>query len=220
MSELKKRSFTSFILLLILAISLIEIKILYILILFINFFVLDEILKISKKIYKKNKIMQLLSFAFSISYMLVFSLTIILYLNQSFEINKIKILFLLFICISTDIGGYVFGKIIGGKKLTKISPNKTFSGLIGSFIFAFIIGYLFYYSQDNLKIIEVNILLLILVVSSISQIGDLFISFLKRRAKIKDTGSFLPGHGGILDRIDGILFALPFGIIFLSIEYV
>ena len=220
MSELKKRSFTSLILLSILAISLIQINILYLLILFINFFVLDEILKISKKIYKKNKIMQLLAFTFSISYMLVFSLTIILYLNQSFEINKIKILFLLFICISTDIGGYVFGKIIGGKKLTKISPNKTFSGLIGSFILAFIIGYLFYYSQDNLKIIEINILLLILVVSSISQIGDLFISSLKRRAKIKDTGSFLPGHGGILDRIDGIIFALPFGIIFLSIEYV
>ena len=217
MSELKKRSFTSIILLSILAISLIEINILYILILFINFFVLDEIFKIFKKIFKKNKIKQLLSFAFSIIYMLLFSSTIILFLNHSFEINKIKILFLLFICISTDIGGYVFGKIIGGKKLTKISPNKTYSGLIGSFILPFIIGYLFYYSQDNLQSIDINILFLIFMVSFISQIGDLFISFLKRRAKIKDTGSFLPGHGGILDRIDGILFALPLGIMFLLI---
>ena len=140
-----------------------------------------------------------------------------LFLNQSFEINKMKILFLLFICIFTDIGGYVFGKIIGGKKLTKISPNKTYSGLVGSFILPFIIGYLYYYSQDNLKSIDINILFLIFMVSFISQIGDLFISFLKRRAKIKDTGSFLPGHGGILDRIDGILFALPLGIIFLLI---
>ena len=214
MSELIKRIFTSIILLSIVAISFNEIKILYLLTLFINFLVLDEIFKILKKIFKKNKIKQLISFLISISYMFLFSLTIILFLNQSFEINKVKILFLLFICIFTDIGGYVFGKIIGGKKLTKISPNKTYSGLFGSFILSFIIGYLFYYSQDNLKSIDINILFLIFMVSFISQIGDLFISYLKRRAKIKDTGSFLPGHGGILDRIDGILFALPLGIMF------
>ena len=217
MSELIKRIFTSIILLSIIAISFAEIKILYFLTVFINFFVLDEIFKILKKIFKKNKIKLLISFVLSISYMFLFSLTIILFLNQSFEINKVKILFLLFICIFTDIGGYVFGKIIGGKKLTKISPNKTYSGLVGSFILPFIIGYLFYYSQDNLKSININILFLIFMVSFISQIGDLFISFLKRRAKIKDTGSFLPGHGGILDRIDGILFALPLGIMFLLI---
>ena len=217
MSELLKRIFTSIILLSIIAISFNEIKIIYLLTVFINFFVLDEIFKIFKKIFKKNKIKLLTSFMLSISYMFLFSLTIILFLNQSFEINKMKILFLLFICIFTDIGGYVFGKIIGGKKLTKISPNKTYSGLVGSFILPFIIGYLFYYSQDNLKSININILFLIFMVSFISQIGDLFISYLKRRAKIKDTGSFLPGHGGILDRIDGILFALPLGIMFLLI---
>ena len=217
MSELIKRIFTSIILLSIIAISFAEIKILYFLTIFINFFVLDEIFKIIKKIFKTNKIQQLLSFIFSIGYMFLFSLIIILFLNQSIEINKVKVLFLLFICISTDIGGYVFGKIIGGKKLTKISPNKTYSGLVGSFILPFIIGYIFYYSQDNLKSIDINILFLIFMVSFISQIGDLFISFLKRRAKIKDTGSFLPGHGGILDRIDGILFALPLGIIFFLI---
>ena len=217
MSELIKRIFTSIILLSIVAISFNEIKILYLLTLFINFFVLDEIFKILKKIFKKNKIKQLMSFILSISYMFLFSLTIILFLNESFEINRVKILFLLLICISTDIGGYVFGKIIGGKKLTKISPNKTYSGLIGSFILSYIICYLFYYSQDNIISIDINIFFLIFMVSFISQIGDLFISYLKRRANIKDTGSFLPGHGGILDRIDGILFALPLGIMFLLI---
>ena len=217
MSELTKRILTSIILLSIVVISFKEIKIIYLLTLFINFFVLDEIFKILKKIFKKNKIKQLMSFILSISYMFIFSLTIILFLNQSFEINKVKILFLLLICISTDIGGYVFGKIIGGKKLTKISPNKTYSGLIGSFILSYIICYLFYYSQDNIISIDINILFLIFMVSFISQIGDLFISYLKRRANIKDTGSFLPGHGGILDRIDGILFALPLGIMFLLI---
>ena len=217
MTELIKRIFTSIILLSIIAISFAEIRILYFLNVLIIFFVLDEIFKIIKKIFKKNKIQQLISFIFSISYMFLFSLIIILFLNQSFEINKVKVLFLLFICISTDIGGYVVGKIIGGKKLTKISPNKTYSGLVGSFIFSFLIGYLFYYSQEDLKSIDINIIFLIFMVSFISQIGDLFISFLKRRAKIKDTGSFLPGHGGILDRIDGILFALPLGIIFLLI---
>jgi len=217
MSELVKRIFTSIILLSIVAISFNEIKILYLLTLFINFFVLDEIFKILKKIFKKNKIKQLMSFILSISYMFLFSLTIILFLNESFEINRVKILFLLLICISTDIGGYVFGKIIGGKKLTKISPNKTYSGLIGSFILPYIIGYIFYYNQDNIISIDINILFLIFMVSFISQIGDLFISYLKRRANIKDTGSFLPGHGGILDRIDGILFALPLGIMFLLI---
>ena len=217
MSELTKRILTSIILLSIVVISFKEIKIIYLLTLFINFFVLDEIFKILKKIFKKNKIKQLMSFILSISYMFIFSLTIILFLNQSFEINKVKILFLLLICISTDIGGYVFGKIIGGKKLTKISPNKTYSGLIGSFILSYIICYLFYYSQDNIISIDINIFFLIFMVSFISQIGDLFISYLKRRANIKDTGSFLPGHGGILDRIDGILFALPLGIMFLLI---
>ncbi len=149
--------------------------------------------------------------------MVIFSLIILFFLNVSFEINKIKILFLLSICIATDIGGFVFGKLVGGKKITKISPNKTYSGLFGSFFLAIITGYSFDYIFSDIKILDSNILLMILLISSISQLGDLTISYLKRKAKIKDTGTFLPGHGGILDRIDGILFALPLGILLISV---
>ena len=213
MKELKKRIFTSFFLILILFTSFIEIKILFSLLLFINFTVLDELIKMFRKIYINNKFKQLLLIIVSLIYLVIFSLIIILFLSQSFETNKIKILFILFICIATDIGGYFFGNIIGGRKITKISPNKTYAGLIGSFIFALFIGYFFnYFFTQNINL-NLNVFIIIILISSISQIGDLFISYLKRKAKIKDTGSFLPGHGGILDRIDGILFALPVGVI-------
>ena len=217
MNELKKRIFTSILLFSTLLVSFIEIKILYILLLTINFLVLYELLKIFKKIYNVNKFFQFVSLLFSILYITSFSLIILVFLNQSFEINKIKILFLIFICIATDIGGFTFGKIIGGKKITKISPNKTYSGLIGSYVFALFVGSLFYYIQNDIYSIDINIFFFVIIVSSISQIGDLIISYFKRKAKIKDTGSFLPGHGGILDRIDGILFALPIGIILISL---
>ena len=126
-------------------------------------------------------------------------------------------IFILVICASTDIGGYIFGKLIGGKKITSISPQKTYSGVIGSFIFALSLGYLFYNFFMSLMSIDINFIMIVIIVSLISQIGDLFISLLKRKAKVKDTGSILPGHGGILDRIDGILIALPIGIKLISI---
>ena len=141
--------------------------------------------------------------------MVFFTFTIIYFLNGPFVNNQYTLFFILLICISTDIGGFVFGKIIGGKKLTSISPNKTISGLIGSFIFAIIFGSIFYEFQNNLVNLNLNLYLFICLTSFLSQVGDLFISYLKRKAKIKDTGSILPGHGGILDRIDGILLALP-----------
>ena len=137
-----------------------------------------------------------------------------IFCNLSYEIHKsegsIFFLYIISICFLTDIGGYIFGKLIGGKKLSKISPNKTISGTIGSFIFSIFpliiflnLGYL------NLEF-DLNNILLCLLVSLISQLGDLFISFFKRKAKIKDTGKLLPGHGGVLDRVDGIIFAIPF----------
>ena len=113
----------------------------------------------------------------------------------------------LFICISTDVGGYVFGKIFKGPKLTRISPNKTYSGLIGSFILSIFVTIIFFKEYADLE----RIILISFIISIISQIGDLFISYLKRKAKVKDTGKILPGHGGILDRLDGLIFALPLG---------
>ena len=125
-----------------------------------------------------------------------------------------NLIYIISICILSDIGGYLFGKFFKGKKLTKISPNKTYSGMIGSFILSiiFCIVYSYSISFDDFK----TIFIITLLISFICQMGDLFISFLKRKAKIKDTGNILPGHGGVLDRIDGILFALPSGIILIN----
>ena len=126
-------------------------------------------------------------------------------------------LYVIFICFFTDIGGYIFGKIIGGKKLTRISPNKTVSGTIGSFLFSIIPLFLFL-NINNINI-EFNLknILFVLLVSLVSQLGNLFISFFKRKAKIKDTGKILPGHGGVLDRVDGIIFAVPFSYFLLKL---
>jgi phosphatidate cytidylyltransferase len=121
------------------------------------------------------------------------------------------------ICIFTDIGGYVFGKVIGGKKLSKISPNKTISGTIGSFLFSLLpLALLLNFNYLDLEF-NINNIIFCLLISLISQLGDLFISYLKRKSKIKDTGKILPGHGGILDRVDGIIFAVPFSYILLKI---
>ena len=123
-------------------------------------------------------------------------------------------IFVVFISILTDLGGYFFGKFFKGPKLTKISPKKTYSGVFGSFLFSIIGGILLiklFMSNTVLGMIETfEILFLILMISSISQLGDLIISYFKRKVKVKDTGKILPGHGGMLDRIDGIIFAVPF----------
>ena len=139
----------------------------------------------------------------------------------SYKIHEIEgpifFLYLISICFFTDIGGYIFGKIIGGKKLTKISPNKTISGSLGSFIFA-IIPLIVFINQEYLNLqFSRNNILFCFFVSLISQIGDLFVSYLKRKAKIKDTGKILPGHGGTLDRLDGIIFAVPFSYFLLKL---
>ena len=114
------------------------------------------------------------------------------------------------VAILSDVGGLVCGKIIKGKKLTKISPNKTISGSIGSFIFSTVLIPFFYKTLIDETLL--NLFLITIIISLISQLGDLFISFLKRKAKVKDTSDLLPGHGGVLDRIDGIIFAIPLGI--------
>ncbi|MEL0247064.1 MAG: phosphatidate cytidylyltransferase [Alphaproteobacteria bacterium] len=125
---------------------------------------------------------------------------------------QLKIILLIFLigCISSDIGGYAFGKTFKGPKITKISPNKTYAGALGSIIFTiFIMSLLFFYIFQNFNY---KIILVALVTSIFCQIGDLIFSFLKRKAKTKDTGKLLPGHGGILDRIDGIYLGMPLGL--------
>jgi len=139
------------------------------------------------------------------------------YLELAVGLNAF--LFIILICIFTDIGGYVFGKVFKGPKLTKISPNKTYSGLLGSFIFPVIVSLIYnkYYTLTGTYFssklpgvnFELNFLIFILFISMISQLGDLIISFFKRKAKVKDTGNLLPGHGGLLDRIDGLIFVIP-----------
>ena len=120
-------------------------------------------------------------------------------------------LFIILICILTDLGGYTFGKIFKGPKLTKISPNKTYSGVVGSFLFSIVVGILFLEYIDNnlLEKDPIKIPLGILFISLISQLGDLIISYFKRKANLKDTGNILPGHGGLLDRVDGMIFVIP-----------
>ena len=161
------------------------------------------------------------NFKFLTLNLITFTYVFFIFCYFSYEIHRLEgpifFLYVISICIFTDIGGYVFGNIIGGKKLTKISPNKTISGTIGSFIFSVIPLILFLnFSFLDLEF-NLNFIVFGLLVSLISQIGDLFISFLKRKAKIKDTGKILPGHGGILDRVDGIIFAVPFSYFLLKI---
>ena len=125
----------------------------------------------------------------------------------------------LVICIFTDIGGYLFGKIFKGPRLSKISPNKTYSGVFGSFFISLMSGiiYIKYLGKKSKILLDTDpifVILLILFISTISQIGDLIISYFKRKAKLKDTGRILPGHGGFLDRIDGIIFVMPITYLF------
>ena len=159
-------------------------------------------------------------------YMFLFLSFLSVYFLRNFfeeQISLILFLFVIVICISTDIGGYIFGKIFKGPRLTQISPNKTISGMFGSYILS-IISIIFFINIDqiffefNLKS-NFQIFTITILISSISQLGDILISYFKRRSKIKNSGNLIPGHGGILDRIDGMLFAFPFSfLIFLLIK--
>ena len=213
MTKLNKRILTSIILVTILYLSIQNLIFLIIILTLINFLVINELYPIFKRIFKKNKFLNFLFLTFGIFYINFFSLLIGLNYIAKEDNFKFLLIFLILICVATDVGGYIFGNIIGGKKLTKISPNKTYSGSIGSFIFSLLFGYIFFNIFGDKLTFKINTIILILLVSLVSQIGDLIISFLKRKASIKDSGSILPGHGGILDRIDGIIIALPIGII-------
>ena len=163
---------------------------------------------------KKTTFLKKFNIKFFMFNILTFFYIFLIFCNFSYEIYRFQgsvfFLYVISICFFTDIGGYVFGKSIGGKKLSKISPNKTISGAIGSFILS--IFPLILIANTEYLDLKLNIknIIFCLLISLISQLGDLFVSFIKRKAKIKDTGNLLPGHGGVLDRVDGIIFAVPF----------
>ena len=159
----------------------------------------------------KNNLLKLFGTIF-----IVISFYTIFNIRNEFDRDYFHLLLVVTICVSTDIGGYVFGNIFKGPKLTKISPKKTYSGVIGSFLLSLIFTNLFLDFLSNVETFEFTkeMFLFILLVSLVSQIGDIIISYFKRKSKIKDTGTIIPGHGGILDRIDGMIFALPFAYVF------
>ncbi len=210
MKELIFRSITSIILLITFYFSYVFDELFYLIILIIFIISFIEFNNLINKIYLKEAFKHLLKFSGAI-YLIFISYLLIVNLSEL----KNLIFYFISICIATDIGGLVFGKTFKGKKLTKISPNKTYSGFYGSFIFSFFIMMLFY---KYLNLDFTTILILTFSICLLSQIGDIFFSFLKRKAKVKDTGKILPGHGGILDRVDGIIISLPINILFYTIS--
>ena len=172
-----------------------------------------EFYALISKILKKNNLKDnfFRFFYKTLSLFYLSGLVCLIFIIESQYLNlKIYLLYSTLVAILSDIGGLVFGKIFKGKKLTKISPNKTVSGSIGSFILSILLIPLFYKGHIDQSLIIM--LLITIIISLTSQLGDLFISYLKRKAKVKNTSDLLPGHGGILDRIDGIIFAIPMGI--------
>tara|TARA_Y100000996_G_scaffold375753_1_gene326715 strand:+ start:639 stop:1304 length:666 start_codon:yes stop_codon:yes gene_type:complete len=176
-----------------------------------------EWIRMTEMIKIKIKVFKIIIFISSFLYLL-FAGFIFYFFGYS---DPYKFIGLVSICIFSDIGGYVSGKLIGGKKLTKISPNKTISGSLGSFVFSITIFYLWLYFYGNITKLDLASLYLFIfipiIVSFLNQLGDLFISYIKRKARIKNTGKLIPGHGGILDRLDGIIFAIPLTILLFTI---
>ena len=211
--ELKKRIITSLVL-----ITLLIFMYLYSFILVISLVIIAviswiEFYGLISKIFKKNELLKFIFKTFSLVYLslIVFGMLFVISNNPDL---KIFFVYSILVSIASDIGGLIFGKLFKGRKLTKISPKKTISGSIGSFFFSFLLIPFFLE-----LIINQNFFSLIVITAFISlttQLGDLFISFIKRKAKVKDTSNLLPGHGGVLDRIDGIIFAIPVGFILLN----
>ena len=203
--EFEKRLISSVILILVTFLLILEGKIFFNIFLFIAFLISSyEWLKMIKKV--DIKILGILFLFFSFYSAFYFR-------DQNLEVFVLIIL----ICVSTDIGGYIFGNLFKGPKLSKISPNKTQSGMIGSYVLSLVVSSIFVFQYSNDIYIEQNLIkndlkfiILILLISSVSQIGDLIISYFKRSSKIKNTGNIIPGHGGLLDRIDGMIFVFPF----------
>ena len=201
-SELLKRILSSILLISLVIYLIIEGSYLFTLFLIICFFLsLYEWQRMSKNIIYKYLGIIFLFISFYSVYQIRFS----------FGNEYYLLFFILIICVSTDIGGFLFGKILKGPKLTKISPNKTYAGVMGSYILSLLSIFIYYkyINNSNFNGFTGVSFFLVIIFSTVSQIGDLIISYFKRQSDIKNTGNIIPGHGGILDRIDGMIFAFP-----------
>ena len=213
-NNLKKRIFTSLVLIFFIFLIFNSLYLMTSSLLILGILSILEFFNLSKKIFNK-KIYFFLSNLLFIIFIFIFSFFFFLLYN--FQQSKFILAVLLIGCVASDIGGYMLGKILKGPKLTKISPNKTFSGAIGSFILSCTcFSSLIYYET---KVFNFKIVIIGLMISLFCQIGDLFFSYLKRKADIKDTGNLLPGHGGLLDRLDGIFFGIPLGFVTLILLF-
>ena len=212
--NLKKRIFTSIALLLLTSLFFLSQFVLIYTLIVLGVLSIMEFTNLINKIIKEPKLI-FFSNIFFIIYIFLFSF-FFFYFSNIFQL-KILLFLILLACIASDVGGFIVGKTLKGPKLSKLSPNKTISGSFGSLVFAsifFSLGFFYLTNSINFKIILVGLL-----TSVFCQLGDLFFSFLKRKGNIKDTGNFFPGHGGVLDRLDGIFFGIPFGFIFLILLF-
>ena len=167
-------------------------------------------------LYEITKNTKNILFILFASIFLFFSFYSFYFLRGDSDYSLTILFWILMSTFLSDVGGYIFGKTFKGKKLTKISPNKTYAGAFGSFILS--MSSLFFMNLLQLAFLNkllinfttTKFIILTILISAVCQLGDLFVSFLKRKIKIKNISNFLPGHGGILDRIDGLIFVLIF----------
>ena len=213
MSNLKKRILTSVILISLVSLAFFYTFMLLVLLILVSTFTWIEFNNLINRLISKNIFSKFFFKLITFIYLLFFSYLIFKGITQDQFSYRLNIIYILLICICSDTGGFIFGKTFKGKKLTKISPKKTVAGSIGSFILSLALVPIFHFALYSVFNNTFHLILLAFVISFICQAGDLFISFLKRKANLKDTGDLLPGHGGVLDRIDGIIFAVPCGII-------
>ena len=203
--ELLKRIFTSLLILPIVIYCVFSAGIyLIVLLLFIFILTFYEIIKNTKNLF----------FIFFSNIVIISSLLSFYYLRGETNYSLTIVLWILILTFFSDIGGYIFGNILKGRKLTKISPNKTYSGAIGSLILSSLslpsmsIVQNLFFDELLINFMQVNFFLITILLSIICQLGDLYVSFWKRKINIKNISNILPGHGGLLDRIYGLIFVL------------
>ena len=208
-SEFIKRILSSTVLLPLIFFIVKEGSFLFAIFLMICFFIsVLEWINMSKKLKYKNVGLIFLL----ISFLSIYNLRL------NYNDNYILFMYVIIICVSTDIGGYIFGKLFKGPKLTIYSPNKTIAGMLGGFVMSILAMFVLIHIYDDQNF-SIKLLAFVIFISVISQLGDITVSFFKRLAKIKDTGKIIPGHGGLLDRIDGMIFAFPFSNIYIFINF-